>query len=82
MLNRTKTAENGAAELGLSNEDVAAVIRNLRGKDFHKSMTAIHNARSWQDVYRPVSGGKELYVKLTKDAQGNFLLISFKESES
>jgi hypothetical protein len=45
-------------------------------------MTAIHNNRLWQDVYLPNVGGKELYVKFTKDAEGNYLLISFKESES
>jgi hypothetical protein len=45
-------------------------------------MTAIHDNRLWQDVYLPNVGGKELYVKFTKDAAGHYLLISFKESGS
>lgn len=81
-LNRTATAANGATDLGLEDEDVAAVVGNLTHKDFYKSMTAIHNNRLWQDVYLPTVGGKELYVKFTKDAEGNYLLISFKESKS
>jgi hypothetical protein len=32
----------------------------------------------WQDVYKPVTGGRELYVKFTLDARGALLLISFK----
>ena len=31
-----------------------------------------------QDVYKPVVGGRELYVKFTLDARGGLLLISFK----
>jgi len=81
-LNRTVTAADSAAEMDLDDEDVAAVVRDLTRKDFYKSMTAIHNNKLWQDVYRPTVAGKELYVKFTKDAQGNYLLISFKESES
>lgn len=81
-LNRTVTAADGAADLGLSDEDVTSVIGGLTHKDFYKSMTAMHNSRLWQDVYLPNVAGKELYVKFTKDAEGNYLLISFKESES
>jgi len=32
----------------------------------------------WQDVYRPVSGGVQLYVKLTVYAEKNLLVVSFK----
>ena len=81
-LNRTVSAADGAADLGLSDEDVASVIRGLTHKDFYKSMTAIHSSKLWQDVYLPNLAGKELYVKFTKDAEDNYLLISFKESES
>ena len=81
-LNRTVTAADGAAALGLDDEDVASVVRSLTRKDFYKSMTAFHDNKLWQDVYLPKMAGKELYVKFTKDAGGNYLLISFKESES
>src|SRR5262245_31782082 len=49
---------------------------------FLQAMTAMHDSRLWQDVYLPNVAGKELYVKFTKDAEGHYLLISFKESES
>jgi hypothetical protein len=35
----------------------------------------------WQDVYKPVISGRELYVKFTLDGRGALLLISFKENE-
>ena len=81
-LNRTVTAADGAADLGLSDEDVVSVIGGLTHKDFYKSMTALHDNKLWQDVYQPNVAGEKLYVKFTKDAGGNYLLISFKESES
>lgn len=81
-LNRTVTAADGAADLGQDDEDVASVVRNLTHKDFYKSMTALHDNKLWQDVYLPSVDGQELYVKFTKDAAGDYLLISFKESES
>lgn len=81
-LNRTVTAADGAANLGLDDEEVASVVRNLTRKDFYKSMTAFHDNKLWQDVYLPKMAGKELYVKFTRDAAGNYLLISFKESDS
>jgi motility quorum-sensing regulator/GCU-specific mRNA interferase toxin len=81
-LNRTVSAADGAAALGLSDEDVVSVILGLTHKDFYKSMTTIHDNRLWQDVYLPETTGTELYVKFTKDSEDNYLLISFKESES
>jgi motility quorum-sensing regulator/GCU-specific mRNA interferase toxin len=40
------------------------------------------NPAIWQDVYKPVIEGRELYVKFTPGSQGQLLLISFKENES
>jgi hypothetical protein len=34
-----------------------------------------------QDVYKTVVGGRELYLKFTRDARGQLLLISFKDNE-
>jgi hypothetical protein len=39
------------------------------------------NPAIWQDVYKPIIEGSELYVKFTLDTQGELLLISFKENE-
>jgi hypothetical protein len=40
------------------------------------------NPTIWQDVYKPVIKARELYVKFTLDAQGQLLLISFKENQA
>jgi hypothetical protein len=43
-------------------------------------MTSVGDHRIWQDVYKPIVAGRELYVKFTLDAQRALLLISFKEA--
>lgn len=57
------------------------VIQGLTNKDLQKSMTSKWNNAVWQDVYRPMRGPERLYVKFTLDAQGQYLLISFKNGE-
>ncbi len=80
-LNRTMTAAYGAEDLGMDEQAVVDVIGGLTARDFDKSMPSEINPAIWQDVYKPVIGGRELYVKFTLDAQGQLLLISFKENE-
>jgi len=80
-LNRTMTAADGAEELGMDEQEVVDVIAGLTGRDFDKSMPSDINPAIWQDVYKPIIEGRELYVKFTLDAQGELLLISFKENE-
>lgn len=79
-LRATKTALQGAAELGLSTEDVVTIIQTITKRHFYKSMTANHDSGVWQDVYHvPVQDG-ELYVKFTNNGEpDNMLLLSFKE---
>lgn len=60
---------------------VVNVIAGLTGRDFDKSMPSNINPVIRQDVYKPIIGGRELYVKFTLDTQGELLLISFKENE-
>jgi motility quorum-sensing regulator/GCU-specific mRNA interferase toxin len=81
-LNRTMTAADGAEELGMDEQAVVDVIGGLTTGDFDKSMPSEIDPATWQDVYKPVIEGRELYVKFTLDAQGQLLLISFKENES
>jgi motility quorum-sensing regulator/GCU-specific mRNA interferase toxin len=64
--------------LNLTKDDVVAVIRALSATDFYKSMTSYHDHRIWQDVYHSKYEGLTLYVKITVDQEGYFL-ISFKE---
>src|SRR5882757_1083759 len=77
-LNRTMTAAEGAEELGIDEQVVVQVIAGLTGQDFDKSMCSNIDPAIWQDVYKPVIDGREMYVKFTLDAQGELLLISFK----
>jgi len=67
--------------LAWTSKEVVDVIAGLTGRDFDKSMPSDINPAIWQDVYKPIIEGRELYVKLTLDTQGELLLISFKENE-
>ena len=72
------TAADGADDLGMDEQTVVDVIAGLTAADFDKSMRSEIDPAIWQDVYKPVAGGRELYVKFTLDARGALLLISFK----
>jgi motility quorum-sensing regulator/GCU-specific mRNA interferase toxin len=74
----TRTAQNAAFSLGLTRQDVVALIQTMTREQFSKSMTSVADHRIWQDVYRVPLGGLVLYVKFTTDAEG-YLVISFKE---
>jgi motility quorum-sensing regulator/GCU-specific mRNA interferase toxin len=80
-LNRTMSAAVGAEGLGMDAQTVVDVITGLSVRDFEKSMLSEADATVWQDVYKPVIEGTELYVKFTLDSRGELLLISFKENE-
>ena len=80
-LNRTMTATARAEALGMDEQEIVDVIARLAARDFDKSMPSEPNPAIWQDVYKPVVAGRELYVKFTLDARGELLLISFKENE-
>jgi motility quorum-sensing regulator / GCU-specific mRNA interferase toxin len=60
---------------------VIDVVTGLTGRDFDKSMPSDVNPAIWQDVYKPIVDGRELYVKFTLDMRGELLLISFKANE-
>jgi len=64
----------------MDDEAVIEVIARLTPQDFDKSMPSDFDPALRQDVYKPVVGGRELYVKFTRDRQGGLLLISFKEN--
>lgn len=73
----TATALSGAAALGFDFDDVVAVVQSLEPEDFYKSMTTVADHRIWQDVYRPVTVGGPVYLKLTVISE--VLVVSFKE---
>ena len=72
-----QSALAGAAALGFDFAGIVAVIMSLTPKDFYKSMTTHADHRIWQDVYRPVTGAGEVYLKLT--VVDDVLIVSFKE---
>ena len=80
-INRTMSAVEGADAMEMDDNTVVDVIAGLRASDFDKSMQSEINPAVWQDVYKPIIAGRQLYVKFTRDARGNLLLISFKENE-
>jgi len=75
------TASDGAEELGMDEQVVVDVVAGLTRRNFDMSMPSDINPAIWQDVYKPIIEGRELDVKFTLDAQGELLLISFKENE-
>ncbi len=81
-INRTMAATKGAEDLGMDEQAVVDAIAGLVADDFEKSMRSDREHTIWQDVYKPVIAGRELYVKFTLDTEGELLLISFKENVS
>jgi motility quorum-sensing regulator / GCU-specific mRNA interferase toxin len=79
-LNRSFVSKQGATALGMDDAAVVAIIQTLKIADFEKSMTSHTDHKVWQDVYRPKTGGRELYVKFTLDSRHALFLISFKEA--
>ena len=74
----TRVAFDGAAELMMTQDDMLAVVRNLKPSEFYKSMTTYGDHTIWQDVYHPRFQGIPLYLKLTLVEADNLLVISFK----
>lgn len=73
----TYSAEQGAAQMGLSVSDMLAVVQALTTTDFYKSMTTHADHTVWQDVYRPSTQAGDVYLKLT--VIDDVLIVSFKE---
>ncbi|MDP2367503.1 type II toxin-antitoxin system MqsR family toxin [Rhodoferax sp.] len=72
------SAELGAAQLGLKNSDIVAVVMSLTSGNFYKSMTTHADHRVWQDVYHAkTASGDGVYLKLT--VVDDVLIVSFKE---
>jgi motility quorum-sensing regulator/GCU-specific mRNA interferase toxin len=63
-INRTMSATDGAEDLGMDEQAVVDVIGHLTVHDFDKSMPSEIEPAIWQDVYKPVIEGRELYIKI------------------
>jgi len=76
----TVTAQDFAfGVLGLDREGVISVVRSVQRSHFVKSMTSFSDYRIWHDVYHLPFEGMVLYLKVTKDKDGFYLLISLKD---
>jgi motility quorum-sensing regulator/GCU-specific mRNA interferase toxin len=73
----TRTALDGGIDLGFDLVTMSSTIMNLNASDFYKSMTTYADSKVWQDVYRPLFQGKNLYLKLTV-TEDHLLVVSFK----
>ncbi len=78
QIRTTKSAREGAIELGLEFADIKNVIAGLTIRNFYKSMTTLADHTIWQDVYHAeTSDRRRIYLKLT--IIDDILVISFKE---
>jgi motility quorum-sensing regulator / GCU-specific mRNA interferase toxin len=60
----TFSTQSGAAQLGLKNSDIVAVVISLTPSCFYKSMTTHADHRVWQDVYHAkTASGDGVYLK-------------------
>ena len=75
----TISALQGAAGMGMTRDDMIAVIKGLSRSDFYKSMTTYHNHRVWMDVYHGRASGYDIYIKFVQDTVAEFVCTSFKE---
>ena len=74
----TATALNGGFAMGLTVQDMLAVVASLSRGQFYKSMTTHSDHRVWQDVYHTqCPNGLVAYIKLTQVADR--IVIQFKE---
>jgi motility quorum-sensing regulator/GCU-specific mRNA interferase toxin len=75
----TYSAKQGQISLGFTDKDVVNAIQALTERDFYKSMAPVHPGFvAWQDVYKSVFSGIELYIKFQVGIHGE-LILSFKE---
>lgn len=75
----TGSARVTMVELGFHEQDVINVIKAMTPRDFYKSMEPTKPGfKKWQDVYRPLYKGVELYMKFQLGQLGH-IVISFKE---
>ncbi|NWE80148.1 type II toxin-antitoxin system MqsR family toxin [Pseudomonas yamanorum] len=75
----TNTAGRTGQDMGLTIEEMQAVIFELQTKLLYKSMNTYEDHRVWQDVYHTNSQDLEIYIKVTYRPAGGPPVISFKE---
>ena|SRR5215218_3292482 len=75
----SRTAILAATDLRLAYEHVIEAVLLLKPLDFYKTMQSERIPGLWQDVYRSLYRGLDLYIKLQINADGMAVVIQFKE---
>jgi motility quorum-sensing regulator/GCU-specific mRNA interferase toxin len=75
----TKVAEEGAAELNWTRDDLVEAVLHLTVQDFYKSMESERMPGLWQDVYHVKFRGVWLYIKLQIGVGGRAVVVQFKQ---
>lgn len=74
----TKSALDGGRDMGLTSDEMLAVIASLVRRHFYKSMTTYSDHQVWQDVYvAPTPVRKDAYIKVT--LRDTTPVVQFKE---
>ena len=74
----TKSAMDGGRAMGLTTDEMLAVIAGMKRGDLYKSMTTLHDHKVWQDVYHVMTPvAKVAYIKVTM--REGAPVIQFKE---
>lgn len=76
----TKTALDNGRNMGLTTDEMLAVIASLTRRNFYKSMTTTQDHTVWQDVYHAPTPAVDAYIKLT--LRDHAPVIQFKEKSS
>ena len=77
----TRSAAEGAQEIGFDESDVTECVLSLDRRAFYKTMPALRRPDRFQDVYRCRYLGCHLYLKLQISAATQAVVISFKRDE-
>lgn len=75
----TTLALNGAANLGMSSDDIDTLVSSIKSEHFYKSMSSTKHAKIWQDVYRVPYEGKVIYLKISTGLEKPFIIVQLKE---
>jgi motility quorum-sensing regulator/GCU-specific mRNA interferase toxin len=75
----TRVAQEGAAELNCSEDDIVEAVLQLTTQHFYKSMESERIPGLWQDVYHLEFRGIWLYIKLQIGTHGRAFVVQFKQ---
>lgn len=75
----SQAALYGGRGLGFNYDQIVEAVLSLQAAHFYKTMPSEQVPGSWQDVYHLSCDGTSVYVKLQINANGEAVVIQFKE---